>query len=687
MQFKKLKIKNLRSYEEQEIEFPEGSLLLSGNVGSGKTTILLAIEYALFGLQAGQRGSALLRNNTEEGEVILELEIDGNSILIERRLKKDSKSITNDYSAISINGEKKECSTTELKTKILELIGYPSEFVKKNNLLYKYTLYTPQEQMKNIILEDAETRFSILRHVFGIDKYKTIRANLSLILIRIKDKVKDIQITLKNLELDKINLINSESKIKSFENKIIEVENNLQDKINLRKKIEDELNVLAGYIKEREKLETELEKAKVLSTSKHDLLRGLEMEELEIKRAIEEFKEKFEEESYNQVKLEIDNSKKMLDELNILYINNESSLKSILSLKDEVSKKKERIFSIEICPTCLQDVSQNHKHNILNETENKISEAKKNEILLKEGNSTISNKVSIVKNNLQKLEAQKSHMEILRSKAIYLEKAKIKLIEIRKSREKTIKDIELLMKHITDLKEQILKSSPNDLLFKRKNLELKQAFSDEKNVEIFRAELKKELQLTHLEINKLKAEIEEKEKLRVSLLSLIDLNDWLSNQFLNLINHIERQVMMKLRQEFTRLFRSWFAMITSESFEVQLDENFTPLIIQNGIEMDYSYLSGGERTAVALAYRLALNQTINSVFSSIKTKDIIILDEPTEGFSATQIERIREIFEQLKVKQLILVSHEQIIEGFVDHVIKIKKDVNSSTIDNSNLIN
>lgn len=686
MQFKKIKIKNLRSYEEQEIEFPSGSLLLSGNVGSGKTTILLAIEYALFGLQAGQRGSALLRNNTEEGEVILELEIDGNHIIIERRLKKDSKSVTNDYSAISINGEKKECSTTELKTKILELIGYPSEFVKKNNLLYKYTLYTPQEQMKNIILEDAETRFSILRHVFGIDKYKTIRANLSLILIRIKDKVKEIQVILKNLENDKVNLINSESKISILEKKIIEVEKNLQDKILFRKLIEEELNVLASHIKEREKLETELEKAKVLSTSKHDLLRGLEIEEIEIKRAIEEFKERFEEELYNNIKLEIENNKKVLDELNILYINNESSLKSTLSLKEEASKKKERIFSIEICPTCLQDVSTNHKHNILNETENKMSEAKKKENFLKEENSLILNKILTVKNNLQKLEAQKSHMEILKSKATYLEKAKIKLIDIRKSREKTVKDIELLMKHISDLKEQILKSSPNDLLFKRKNLELKQAFSDEKNVEISRAELKKELQLTHLEINKLKAEIGEKEKLRANLLALIDLNDWLSNQFLNLINHIERQVMMKLRQEFSRLFRSWFAMITSESFEVHLDENFTPLIIQNGIEMDYSYLSGGERTAVALAYRLALNQTINSVFSSIKTKDIIILDEPTEGFSATQIERIREIFEQLKVKQLILVSHEQIIEGFVDHVIKIKKDVNSSIIDVANII-
>ncbi|MDO8564127.1 MAG: SMC family ATPase [Nanoarchaeota archaeon] len=686
MQFKKLKIKNLRSYEEQEIEFPAGSLLLSGNVGSGKTTILLAIEYALFGLQAGQRGSALLRNNTEEGEVSLELEIDGNIIIIERRLKKDSKSITNDYSAITINGEKKECSTTELKTKILELIGYPSEFVKKNNLLYKYTLYTPQEQMKNIILEDAETRFSILRHVFGIDKYKTIRANLSLILIRIKDKVKEIQITLKDLETDKLNLINSESKITVLETKIVNVESLLKEKISFRKSIEGEIIVLTGYIKEREKLETELEKAKVFSTSKHDLLRGLEMEELEIKRAIEEFKEKFDEEIYNSINQEIINQKKILEELNISYINNESSLKSILAMKDEVSKKKERIFSIDICPTCLQDVSQNHKHIILNETENKISEAKKKEILLREENSLVLNKLSAVKALVQKLESQRSYLEILRSKATYLEKAKLKLTEMRKSKEKTVKDIELLINHITELKEQIFKSSPNDLIFKRKNLELKQAFSDEKDVEISRAEFKKELQLTHIEIAKLKEEIESKEKLKTSLSSLIDLHDWLSNQFLSLINHIERQVMMKLRQEFSRLFRSWFAMITSESFEVHLDENFTPLIIQNGIEMDYSYLSGGERTAVALAYRLALNQTINSVFSSIKTKDIIILDEPTEGFSATQIERIREIFEQLKVKQLILVSHEQIIEGFVDHVIKIKKDVNSSIIDSSGLI-
>ena len=122
-------------------------------------------------------------------------------------------------------------------------------------------------------------------------------------------------------------------------------------------------------------------------------------------------------------------------------------------------------------------------------------------------------------------------------------------------------------------------------------------------------------------------------------------------------------------------------MLADASFEVMLDENFTPLITQKEIEMDYSFLSGGERTAIALAYRLALNQTINSVLSQIKTKDLIILDEPTEGFSEAQIDKMREVLNELKVTQLIIVSHEQKIESFVDTVIKLKKEGELSSLD------
>ena len=59
--------------------------------------------------------------------------------------------------------------------------------------------------------------------------------------------------------------------------------------------------------------------------------------------------------------------------------------------------------------------------------------------------------------------------------------------------------------------------------------------------------------------------------------------------------------------------------------------------------------------------------------SKIKTRDIVILDEPTDGFSEQQLDKIRDVLQQLNVKQLIIVSHEQKIESFVENVIRFKK--------------
>src|SRR3990167_7103539 len=106
MILKEISLKNIRSYENQRIEFPEGTILLSGDIGSGKTSILLAIEFALFGLQPSQRGTSLLRNDSSSGGVLMECEIDGKNVILERTLKRGSKSITQDYCAITVDGEK-----------------------------------------------------------------------------------------------------------------------------------------------------------------------------------------------------------------------------------------------------------------------------------------------------------------------------------------------------------------------------------------------------------------------------------------------------------------------------------------------------------------------------------------------------------------------------------------------------
>ena len=154
----------------------------------------------------------------------------------------------------------------------------------------------------------------------------------------------------------------------------------------------------------------------------------------------------------------------------------------------------------------------------------------------------------------------------------------------------------------------------------------------------------------------------------------------LFRSFIPLISFVEKNVMIKLKLEFSELFSEWFLMLVSDSINVRLDENFTPIIESQDYEIDYSYLSGGERTAIALAYRLALNQVINSLLSKIKTRDIVILDEPTDGFSDNQLDKMRDVLNQLNVKQLIIVSHEQKIEGFVENVIKLRKDNGTSII-------
>ena len=190
MILKRLQIENLRSYEKQEVIFPRGSVLLSGDIGSGKTTILMAIEFALFGLQPGQKGTSLLRSGTDNAKVILEFEIESQTITIERTLKRSKKSISQEYATIIVDGERFEGSITEVKDRILKLLNYPSEFSKKTNLLYKFTVYTPQEEMKQIILEPGEIRLNILRHVFGIDKYKRIEENASILTAKLREKIR-----------------------------------------------------------------------------------------------------------------------------------------------------------------------------------------------------------------------------------------------------------------------------------------------------------------------------------------------------------------------------------------------------------------------------------------------------------------------------------------------------------------
>jgi len=682
MRLKSLSIQNIRSYKDLNIDFPPGSTLLMGDIGSGKTSILLAIEFALFGLQPSQRGSSLLRNNEKQAYAKLEFEVDEKQVIVERKLKQSGKSVTQGEANIIIDNEKFGGSVTEIKNKVLKLLNYPTEFAKKTNDLYKFTVYTPQEEMKQIILESPDTRLNTLRHVFGIDKYKRIEENLDKITLRIRQEIKLKGLEVKNidekalsLEEKKKNLILQQNNLKDIELETTKISQEKQQKQSEIKQLEEKIN-------KKNILETEKEKSLFILNNKKDLILNIEKEISLLKEQLEQAsKFKFDPERMNALKTHIISQEqlKKQSEDELLVIS--SRIQGRIQKKQETESLKNQISSLEKCPTCLQEVNQDYKQNIFIKAESEIKVIDKENMEDNNKKQELLQKIDHSKKQIESFKQSISEMEILRIK-----------LESLKEKEKTIQDLETkkqtsnneiieITKKIRELEILVKDFEKYQEIFNQKDKELKEVINKEQSFLIKKAEINKEIQFSQIQIRELQESIKKLQDLSKNLDYLKELEYWLSNKFLTLILYTEKNVMLKLRDEFSKLFSKWFSVLVSDELSVRLDETFSPIVQQQDYEIDYNFLSGGERTAVALAYRLALNQVINSLLSNIKTRDIVILDEPTDGFSDSQLDKIRDVLQELKVKQLILVSHEPKIEGFVDNIIRFKKQEGVSGIE------
>ena len=681
MIIKKLLIENLRSYERQEIEFPKGSILLSGDIGSGKTTVLLAIEFALFGLQPGQKATSILRNSSDSGRAILEFEIKGKNILIERSLKRSKKSITQDYASITINDEKFEGSITEIKNKILRLLNYPLEFAKKTNILYKFTVYTPQEEMKQIILEPGEIRLNTLRHVFGIDKYKRIEENAYLLTAKLRERIRINEGITFYLEENKKELKEKRDKIIELkENQIIlaqEYENTTQ----FSEAKEKDLKEIEDKINEKKTLESEKGKIEVLVSEKKQQITNIEQSIRSLNFQTQEARKiSFNEAEYNSLKDRINFQQTKEDDFQKEYIQIIGKISSIELRKKELDDLNRKIAALEKCPTCLQEVSENYKKNIIDKTSFESLESQKTIDELNYKKNQLIENINTTKRIREEFKKKQSDLELLKIKLENLKEKENRIKEMESQKEVLQKTINSFLKHVISInesiKEYLIYTSTHEKILS----EVKEAKIKQNEAAIKNAEINKEIQFSENEIRSKQDEIRKKEDLRKKTDNIREIEYWVSEKFIPLILFIEKQVMLTLKGEFSKLFSKWFSILVSDGLTAKLSDDFSPIIENQDYELDYSFLSGGERTAIALAYRLSLNQVINSLLSNINTNNLVILDEPTDGFSSQQLEKMRDVLSQLKTEQLILVSHEQKIEDFVDNIIRFSKESGVSRI-------
>jgi len=810
MILKSLKLSNIRSYIDDEIRFPEGSVLLSGDIGAGKSTILMAIEFALFGIMRAEfSGTALLRNGKNSGYVELNFSIEGKEVTIKRFLKRQKDYVKQEAGSIIINGIQQDLTPQELKARVLSLIGYPDDVLGlAKSLIFRYTVYTPQEEMKRIVFDDPQERLNSLRKIFGIDKYKTIVSNAEIIarkmgeerrflseriadlddkirqrerysneLKTIKEKSETLAPGIKrareSLEAKKQDAIEQEKRF----NEYIQINNDLQimvvklsEKEIQKKKLENELSSVKKEIEILEKKSRELEvlipldgleqgleedeknylekisRLNTLKSRETDMLgivNELDGEINVLERRIKENvskKEKIEE--MKKLVAEKEGFEKKLDSVREILAKIKEGVAEKESLRRASMELKDKILIADKCPLCCQPIFSGQKSFIKEEqekllarlgseieeftkkkssTERDLDEISRKKKELFEAEKTIrglegelSDREFLAKSHSEKLgrlNDVKKQLEEISSKIREMQGIEKIHEQIKGKKEilKKARDLELnkkLLGERIEIKNKIEKETAEigsaimDVNIAEKQLRLK--LDGFRNCEAAMANARKEVEqlqetLKNLEMQQLSAEkdienisklvktideeIRAKIETRGYVQKLSEKQLWLKEKFSSFVRMVESHIMQKLHEEFDSYFRQWVSiLLEDESVNARLEEDFTPKVEQNGFEMDIADLSGGEKTSFALAYRLALNKVINDVLSAIKTKDLLILDEPTDGFSSEQLDKVRDVLEQLDIAQVILVSHEAKLESFVRSIIRIDKNHHVSRV-------
>ncbi|MCC6013802.1 MAG: AAA family ATPase [Candidatus Verstraetearchaeota archaeon] len=669
MILRRLKLRNIRSYDQGEIYFPNGVILFEGDIGSGKSTILLATEFALFGL-GNEKATSLLSLGKNEGEVELEFEVRGNKVKVHRSLVRvTKKNIRQENCWIEINGKRYLLSPKEMKEKILEILGYNEPIdPKAKSIIFRYAIYTPQEEMKEILNKPSEERLQTIRKALRLEEYKIARDNASLV-------AKELR-TYANIYLkEEVNLPKLEEKIKENEkkkneelNKLKEIEKVLIDINNEITKYEVELKKL---IEELERLMGELKKEEELRKSFDEYNKRINFLNLQLSRNKIE-KERLEKQKNNIV---LKKPEKLLEEIDEIL---EKIEKERDKIYEEYTRKQQLLQNYliliqkKICPTCNQSV------------DNPIFLSKVE--ALKKEVKEIENKKIVIEDEIKRLKEMRKEAKIYEDNIKELEKINYQLSIINEQNKNYEEELKELLKKVEELKEKIelsrkaaeeynikkkeyekIESEYKKLIEKRRNLELEKSKTIA-NIEKYDFEISSIQQ----EINKIKEKVNKGKR-------LMEYITWIEECFIPALEKIELTIFKNANREFNDEFSRFFSYLVDDPTKtVMVDEDFTPIVMQESYEQEVSNLSGGERTALALAFRLALNKIVQKR-TGIEG-GLLILDEPTDGFSKEQIAKMGDLIRELKLDQVIIVSHERELEGFADYIFRVRKENGKSKI-------
>ncbi|NPA74863.1 MAG: SMC family ATPase [Euryarchaeota archaeon] len=798
MIIKVVELHNIRSHVDTRIELGYGTYLFEGDIGSGKTTILMGIEFALFGNSKPQFYKKLVRKGASEGYVKVVFEHDGEEYVIYRSLKVRGKSIQNDETYVITPNGRMDLSPGEVQSFFLGLLGISAGQGTRRSLpIVTYAIYTPQEAMKSILTGRPEERIEIIRKIFKLDEYRIASENAKLLMSQIRGEVRATaargdELNNLNRELEELNKRKSEMNYR-----VCEVTETLKLSKEKLARAREEFEAMERRRKRYETLRRQLDalRAEIETMKRTVEARKKELQELELKK---ERTNKIQKEAsqYETLRLKEEEIRKEIEELNELYRKKarlqgelksaESDMRTLEEVKHQIMDKESILDNLQLkikksgdvegalkllrerysevtgelraleyklrekereikqystlsgsCPVCKRPLTDEHKARLIEKATEELKSLKRDytahlekkrelernkeelekmaeeiKVLLLRFESTkseinalktqerklltrvkrvgaIKEQLVEIEKKLEPLEGLKSDYQALRARLKALEplwreysslKAQIVAIDSVRSAilsiesEKRAKEVEAekLMREIEKL--NYSESTYNAVRdrFNALRVEVGKLRESLKNLTEQRASIEEDIENKIRRISDLKEKIELGKRLE-------SMGNWLDGKFIPSLEKIEKLRLATINDEFRALFEKWFLELLGEGeYTATVLEDFSPVIRYEDYDMPIDTLSGGERTSVALAYRLALNTMVKRALGM--RGNILILDEPTDGFSKDQLYKLKDILEKMETEQIIIVSHERELRNLADTIYRVEKENGVSSV-------
>jgi len=658
----KISLKGWKSHLESELEFSKGVNAIIGIMGSGKTSIMDAISFALYGTFPALQSKKITINDLimakpkkkSKAEVGIEFQADGSSYSVKKVIEADRGTT---LAEIRRDGKLLDVNPSNVTRQVEQALQMDYE-------LFSRAVYSEQNGLDYFLRVPKGQRMQQIDEMLKVDRFEIAReGSVSLsnkISAGMKEKTRLVSQLEKEMLEDRIENLSKEieelkEQARPIKGRIASLEREqkkLAEKLSGFEKLESEAAELSGELQGVKSAIGEISSS--LKSKRGDVKGG---ESLDVSKEIGAIEE------------EIKSSEEEIHKKRELLTEQKSRLAAMMSQIGIIDESISGLEKLEArCPLCESPITEEKKKSLIKskKTEKRTIDSEMH---------GLEEEAVYLSGEIQKLEKKLRQSISEREKLAHLSS------DLRQIREweKRLGENESRRKHIeaalAGMEEELEKINAKEL-----RLSLQEKIAEERGLSVQLSSIRERI----LDREEMRSDLEKRRNLLEEYKYEI-LRDGKAVDSLQAFVKVLKTTQDQLREEFLKTVNRIMAVVWSELYpyadytgiKLVIDKDYTLQLkgAEGWINVD-GIASGGERSMACLALRIAFS------LSFIPNLRWLILDEPTHNLDSNAISQFVDILQEKMpsfAEQVFIITHdERISEGVQGVLYKLERNKNEN---------